>query len=265
MKAALPIVIILSYLGATALLWRHNQNQSRHLLTGFTILLGAALLAHYVLAANTSYVQHSFNFSVVSMTYWVSAMVITLFAIGMTIYPIRNLAMLVLPCAALCLLFAALWQDNVKLISEQGTLFYWHIGLSIGGFTVLSLSVLQSALLALQDTSLKHHRHPRLLSLLPPLQTMERVLFQLLKIGFLLLTLAIVLGALYNQQTEGSLFSLTHHNLLALFGWLTLAILLFGNSLYGWRGIQAAKWASGSFAFILLGYFGSKVVSELLV
>ncbi len=231
---------------------------------GFVATVLGGLAVHFILAAQTSYVQHSFNFSVASMSLWISALVIFIFLVGTLIHPIKNLGLVVLPVSSLCLLFAFFWGDNVTLVSQQTSLFYWHIALSITGFTLLALSVLQSILFAVQEISFRRHKSNHLTKLLPPLQTMEQVLFKILWLGFSTLTIAIILGAFYNYQTKGNFFSFTHHNLLSFLGWLAFAILLYGRIIYGWRGIQAVKWTIGGFALIELGYFGSKIISEMV-
>jgi ABC-type uncharacterized transport system permease subunit len=48
-------------------------------------------------------------------------------------------------------------------------------------------------------------------------------------------------------------------------GWLTFATLLFGRWQYGWRGRTALKWILGGTLLLVLGYLGSKFVSEMLL
>jgi ABC-type uncharacterized transport system permease subunit len=43
------------------------------------------------------------------------------------------------------------------------------------------------------------------------------------------------------------------------------AILLWGRWRFGWRGRTAIHWTTGGFVFLMLAYFGSKFVLELVL
>ncbi|OOZ35821.1 cytochrome c biogenesis protein CcsA, partial [Solemya elarraichensis gill symbiont] len=58
---------------------------------------------------------------------------------------------------------------------------------------------------------------------------------------------------------------LVHKTLLSLIAWCVFAILLHGRFKFGWRGRKALKWTLAGFAFLLLAYFGSKAVIELIL
>lgn len=279
MNLSLALIIIVLYGLTTACLWLGQRQSATGQQADFSkTLLSKAVLnkwfsmpaamvgvvLHLWLAAQTSYVMHSFNFSVASMTLWVSALVVLIYLIGSGLHPIRILGLVTLPVAIGNITFALLWGDNITLIEHKTPIFFWHIGLSIAGFTVLALSVLQSILFAVQEYGLKNKTWHSVSKLLPPVQTMERVLFQLINLGFTLLSIAIILGAVYNYQTLGNLFSLTHHNLLAVLSWCVFAVLLYGRRIKGWRGIQTVKWTVCAFVLLKLGYFGSKLVTEFL-
>lgn len=226
------------------------------------ICVGISL--HFLHAANISYVEHSFNFSLASMTVWVSVLVASAFAMGSLIYPIKNLAVIVLPMSALCIVFAHTWGDNTQLINNRSDIFYWHIAIAMGAFTLLALSMMQALLFGYQELALRKHSKNIFLTWLPSLQTMERVLFQSIIIGFILLSIAITLGALHNMELKQAAFGFNHHTVLAVISWFGFATLLYGRIRLGWRGIQVIIWTLIAFSFLLLGYFGTKIISELL-
>src|SRR5690606_19610871 len=58
-----------------------------------------------------------------------------------------------------------------------------HILLSIVAYSVLALALSQALLLSIQNYQLKHRHIHDILHLLPPLQTMESTLFDLISIG----------------------------------------------------------------------------------
>ena len=99
--------------------------------------------------------------------------------------------------------------------------------------------------------------------LLPPLQTMETLLFEMLWVGQVLLTLSIVTGFLFFEDLFGQ--RLVHKTVFSLLAWLVYAILLWGRHRNGWRGSQAVRWTLGGFAALMLAYFGTKLVLEFIL
>jgi ABC-type uncharacterized transport system permease subunit len=99
----------------------------------------------------------------------------------------------------------------------------------------------------------------------PPLLTLERYLFRLIAIGFVLLTITLVSGFLFSEELFGKPVTLTHKNVFSVAGWLTFGALLFGRWRYGWRGRVALKWILAGTVLLVLGYLGSKFVLEVLL
>ena len=123
--------------------------------------------------------------------------------------------------------------------------------------------MVQAALLAIQDRHL-HNRQPGgFVRSLPPLQTMESLLFQMIAIGFTLLTLALITGSLYLDDIFAR--HLAHKTILSIAAWIIFATLLWGRYHYGWRGRKAIRWTLGGFFMLMLAYFGSKLVLELVL
>jgi ABC-type uncharacterized transport system permease subunit len=102
-----------------------------------------------------------------------------------------------------------------------------------------------------------------LLQRLPPLQTMERLLFQQIAVGFSLLTLTILSGILFVHN----LFEehLAEKTLLTCCAWLIFGILLWGRYRHGWRGRIAVRWALSGYATLVVAYFGSKLLVEQML
>tara|TARA_B100000686_G_C16768192_1_gene963250 strand:- start:1671 stop:2054 length:384 start_codon:yes stop_codon:yes gene_type:complete len=121
----------------------------------------------------------------------------------------------------------------------------------------------QALVLAIQERNLRNHEKIRIVRLLPPLETMERLLFWLLWLGIAFLTLAIASGFMFMEN----MFSqhVVHHTVLSTSAWLMYAVLLTGHKVFGWRGIRAIKWTLLSFGLLVLGYFGSKFVLEIVL
>jgi len=128
---------------------------------------------------------------------------------------------------------------------------------------LLALAACQAIALAVQERLIKRHRARALLSILPPLETMESLLFQQIWAGFVLLTLSITSGFLFLTNLFAQ--RVVHHTVLASASWLIYLMLLIGRHAFGWRGSTATRWTLTGFVLLVLAYFGSKFVLEILL
>ncbi len=178
--------------------------------------------------------------------------------------PLSNLLVLVLPLAAAGALLVLMAPDVASLpMASFSDPLIWHIMISIVAYSILFMAACQSVLLAVLEHRLKAKLKLRFLKLLPPLQTMESLLFGLLWTGIVALTLAIGSGFLFLDDMFEQ--RVVHHTVLALASWVLYAGLLAGHRLLGWRGTTAVRWTLIAFSLLLLGYFGSKFVIEVLL
>jgi ABC-type uncharacterized transport system permease subunit len=99
----------------------------------------------------------------------------------------------------------------------------------------------------------------------PPLLTLERYMFRLLGVGFVLLTLTLASGMLFSEELFGKALTVTHKNVFSVAGWLAFGVLLFGRWRYGWRGRTALNWILAGTLLLVLGYLGSKFVREVVL
>ena len=148
-------------------------------------------------------------------------------------------------------LLATNWQMSLHILS------------SILAFSLLNIAALQALLLALQDQHLRSHHPKRLILALPPLQAMETLLFQMLGTGIVFLTIALFSGFLFVENLFAQ--HLAHKTVLSICAWLIFTSLLVGRIRYGWRGKTAIQWTLIGFVLLLLAYFGSKFVLELIL
>jgi len=138
-----------------------------------------------------------------------------------------------------------------------------HISLAALAAGWLSIAALLVMLIALQDARLRARRPLGALALLPPVETMESLLFRALAGGFVVLTLALVTGSFFVEDLVAQ--HLVHKVSLALTAWLIFGVLLWGRWKFGWRGRQALRFTLTGFVVLALAYFGSKFVLENLL
>jgi ABC-type uncharacterized transport system permease subunit len=106
---------------------------------------------------------------------------------------------------------------------------------------------------------------PRILQNMPPLLTMEKLLFRMIGVGFVLLTLTLASGLMFSEQIFGKAWQFNHKVLFGFISWGVFAVLLWGNRTYGWRGRVAVHWTVSGFVFLVTAYIGSKFVMEVLL
>ena len=130
-------------------------------------------------------------------------------------------------------------------------------------YSLLSIAVAQAILLAIQDKYL-HNKHPAgFLRSLPSLETMEILLFRIIGLGVLALSISLISGFLYLEDMFAQ--HLVHKTILSIIAWSVFVVLLWGRFKFGWRGKMAIKWSISGFTLLMLAYFGSKFVIELVL
>lgn len=175
--------------------------------------------------------------------------------------PVQHLALLVLPLAAVGALSTGSGGVGGEELSPAVML---HVLLSMLAYALLALAVAQALTYAWSDARLRSHREVRLGRLpMPALDAQEDLLFLLLAIGFVLLTLSLASGLGFITDLRAQ--HLVHKTVLTVVAWLVLGALLAGRHLRGWRGQQAVRWVLVAFAILVLGYFGSKFVLEVIL
>jgi ABC-type uncharacterized transport system permease subunit len=132
-------------------------------------------------------------------------------------------------------------------------------------YSLFTLAALHAILMAVAEKRLHRGRLSPLLSGLPPLLTMEALLFRLIHIAFFLLSLTLASGILFSETLFGKPLSFDHKTIFAFLSWLIFAALLLGRHLRGWRGRQALRWTLAGFITLLLAYVGSRFVLEIIL
>lgn len=197
-------------------------------------------------------------FNSLSVTAWLAVVLTLLLNIGR---PVINLGLFLFPMAAIALCLSLVFAYHNASTLAPG--MQWHVLSSVIAYALLTISAGQALLVSLQDKRLKNRNTGGILRALPPLKTMETVLFQLLLTCFVFLSLSLVTGFLFLDDLFAQ--RLVHKTTLSLVAWLLIAVLLIGHLRWGWRGQKAAGFTLGAFISLLLGYFGSKFVIELLL
>ncbi len=183
------------------------------------LVLGAlALAGHGVAAGAMVFAGGGVNFSLWPVT------VLTFFVVNLIVLasslrkPLHSLFIILFPVAALILAIATVTNANPAAGSPLSLSIGIHVILSLLAFSLFTIATGQALLLAYQDRQLKNHHPGGFLRELPPLQTMEALLFEVLWAGFILLSFALITGIVFIDDFWGQ--HLAHKAFFSLLGWL---------------------------------------------
>ncbi len=239
----------------------HAQKGVRRILPLFAGLVGC--VAHGVMLYQNIIVPEGLNlgfFNAFSLVAWT----IVLLLLSTSLFsPVENLGIAILPLAVLAIFLDLRFPNNHVLPQTTALGMKIHILVSLLAYSLMTLASVQAILLAIQD----HHLHSRqpggFIRALPPLQTMENLLFEMIGVGFVLLTLSLISGFTYLDNMFAQ--HVAHKTILSIVAWFVFATLLWGRFRYGWRGRTALIWTLSGFVVLMLAYFGSKAVIELIL
>ncbi|HXG27249.1 MAG TPA: cytochrome c biogenesis protein CcsA [Nevskiales bacterium] len=263
----LPISLTVAlYLVATLLLgWRLRAGEAAS--NGFrgpALGLGVvAVFAHGWLLQQALWQDAGLDLNLghaLSLFSWLSALLLCLLSLRR---PLENLGLVLFPFAAVGTALGLAWRGSNAVLVEAGWALQLHIVLSVLAYGVLTLAAVQALVLAVQDRQLHRHRSGGWLRVLPPLQTMEQLLFELTATGFFLLSLALLSGLVFVEDLLAQ--HLAHKTFFSVLAWLFYALLLWGHWRFGWRGRTATRGTLIGYLTLVLAYFGSKFVLEQLL
>lgn len=255
------LIAIFCYLGNTFLLIKPIQQCLSQRTTLFPAWFAVSFQGIYIGSLVAE--NNGFNFSFFSMATLVSMIVAFILLIASLNKPVEKLGIGVFPIVSLMLVFDVLFANNIKILTTYSVEMNTHILSSIIAFSLLNIAAFQAILLFIQNQQLKSHPPKPFILALPALQTMESLLFQMLGTGLFFLTLSLISGFIFLDDLFAQ--HLAHKTILSLCAWFIFSVLLIGKWRYGWRGLIAVKWTLLGFVLLLLSYFGSKLVLELIL
>jgi ABC-type uncharacterized transport system permease subunit len=224
-----------------------------------------AVVFHAVTLYHTLFANGALNigfFNALSLISWLIALLVLLAALS---NPIESLGVFLLPLASIAISLEMIFpaQHALTLTGEPVLELKLHIIMSVLAYSLLSIAAMQSILLAIQDKHLRNKHPGGFIRALPPMQTMETLLFQLIALGLGVLTLSLISGFLYLDDMFAQ--HLVHKTILSMTAWVVFATLLWGRWKFGWRGRTAIRWTLSGFFVLLLAYMGSKWVTEIIL
>jgi ABC-type uncharacterized transport system permease subunit len=193
---------------------------------------------------------------VLSLTVWLVLLVHAIESRMLPLPAVRR-ALALVGCAAVAL--AWVFPGEVRLASHSPWApVHWVLG--VVSYGLFGVAVLHAWMLDAAERRMRNRVSGEGTVLGLPLLRLERLTFGFVEAGFVVLTLALVLGVLTAAHWRWD-----HKTVFSLLGWAVFAGLLIGRLLRGWRGRQATRWLYAGAALLLLAYVGSRFVLEVIL
>ena len=227
-------------------------------------MLIIGLILHGLTLSHDIFTPWGINYEVFNLFSFTSALVLVL-GIVLSIYrPVLVLNLIAIPIAIAGLLVGGLLDTPNPVIRKQGLGIDTHVFLSLSAYAVLFVATIHAVLLWFQNRELKKKQKGRVwVTLLPSVQTMQSLLFDIILIGFVLLTLALGFGFFTIQDFLGQ--HLAHKTSFSILSWIIYGWLLIGHWKFGWTGSRAIQMTLAAFFILAVGFIGSKFVLEMLL
>ncbi len=249
----------LLYLYASSLIWRKIQSQASIDVRSQVIQLAviATVLHAYALSA-TLWTDHSINFHIGNVLSLIAVLGSAILLITNINKNTETLGIFIYPLAALTTLIPLAIHTETPLSFEIGS----HVLISISAYSIMGIATAQAVLYAVQERRFRTKQLSRLMQALPPLQVMENTLIQLVLIGFIFLSFALLSGVFFIEDIFAQ--HLIHKTFFSILSWLVYATFLFGHFKYGWRGQKAARYTIWAYFLLILSYVGTEIILKLL-
>jgi ABC-type uncharacterized transport system permease subunit len=190
---------------------------------------------------------------------------VALYWIESLFYDLEGMQPLVLPLAAMAVPLPALFPGLASSTAHaDAAAFRLHLALAMIAYSLFVIALLHATLMAVLERRL-HHKAGASFASLPPLLTLEQLLFRVIGAAFVFLTLTLITGIAFSETLFGRAMRADHKTVFALLSWVIFGLLLAGRALYGWRGRTALRWTLSGFVMLLLAYVGSRFVLEVLL
>ena len=254
------LIAALLYLAATGiLLSRTDPDAAVPNKTAFFMAANAVLchaLVHILEVVDGSGLQLHF-FAALSLVSLGMAALTTSVSLNQRL---QALGIVVFPLAAIFVVALYFFGDH-----EPETLSWqllMHAMLALLAYATLAIASLLAVMLWFQERALRNRQIHGWLKALPPLVHLETLLFRTVGVGFILLTFVLLTGLLFVDNMMAQ--HLWHKTVLSVLSWLVFGGLLLGRWRYGWRGPRAVQLTLIAMGLLLLSYFGSRAVLEIL-
>lgn len=250
----IALIAFLGYIVSVSLLHRQEKTTDIALMTAMAIGIVAHLVQVFTHLNGLMY-----DVSVMNVLTLTAVSMVIIGAIRYFIYADSVAYTVVALIASVCVWLPVFFKAPLTAVDSWSLKV--HITLSIAAYLTLAFGALYACLLLLQDYRLRHGKQMFRLNL--PLNYLERTMMSFTVFGELLLTLSLATGLLFIHDIWGQ--HIVHKVVFGAVSWLVIGILLARHYHQGFRGRQAAIWLLGGFICLVLSYFGSAFVLQMVL
>jgi HemX protein len=150
--------------------------------------------------------------------------------------------------------------------AQSGLLNGWssvHAALILLAYGAFGLSSVAGLMYLSQEHNLKFHKLKAVLSLLPPIERLERTIGRLLVAGYILFTVGLVVGVIWVTKPADVRFYQDAKVIWSVFLWFVYTGLLVMRWFFRQGGRRFAWGAVGTFAFVMLTFWGTNLLSVI--
>ncbi len=257
----LAVLAIALYFAAAAALARPLLDAGRRVPRRAALVTGAiAVLLHFAVLFGVHHGAVNLHFyAALSL---VAAVIAALTLIVNVVRPVAALGIILFPLAALFLAIDEFFAPATLPFTLDWQIKL-HVTIALLAYSLLAIAAVLALLLATQERALRTRQLGTWALALPPLTQTESLMFRLIEAGFALLTLTLLSGALFIHNLRAQ--HQAHTAILSLVAWIIFGALLIGRWRWGWRGRRAIYLTLLGMAILLLAFFGSKFVLELIL
>jgi len=263
LQSALAIATALLYVGTSArqLFFLDRKGGAKRELS--VIILAVSAVAIHALLSVSELSGNAINLGVYKVASFIFLAISIISLLALFVRPLHMMIIATFPLAGLTVLLNAFAPATGRAMAELEAGIVSHIVLSLIAFGLLTLGVVQAGLVSVQTRKLRQHDIGGFIRLLPPLDLMEQMFYELLALGTALLSGAIIAGVVFIDDFFGQ--HLVHKTDLTLLAWSIFATTLFIHWRSGWRIATAVTLTFTGYGCLTIGFFGSKLVLELLL
>jgi ABC-type uncharacterized transport system permease subunit len=235
-------------------------------------ILAPFMLHSYLLYASLiAQAELRFGFSqALSVTLWLTVLIYWLESL---VYDVKGMQALVLPLAAACAMLPAFFPGPETPAYTHTFVFRIHLLVAMLAYSLFTIAALHATLMTVLERRLHAGKRAAASGAslagpwasLPPLMTLEALLFRIITLGFVLLSLTLISGFVFSEELFGQPARVNHKTVFGVISWIIFAALLVGRFGWGWRGRTALRWTLAGFAALLLAYVGSMFVLQVIL
>jgi cytochrome c-type biogenesis protein CcsB len=135
-----------------------------------------------------------------------------------------------------------------------------HITLVIFSYAAFVVTFVCGVMYLVQEHELKAKHFGAAFQRLPALNTCDEIGYRSLTVGFVLLTLGVVTGIVWNNQRDGRYWHNDPKEVMALVTWLVYLFIMHYRLTADWRGRRVAWLSIAGFVVVMLTWLGARAL-----